>query len=108
MEGVGQDLFPPPGYANSTTPLFATPVCGSILQTEVVSTVGAAAVFVPFIQLVIESLKIFHLAVVRHLCPIRRHLLQLAQEVNLLPSETTNQRTNMSDSFPVKQVRIFL
>lgn len=48
MEGVGQDLFPPPGYANSTTPLFATPVCGSILQTEVVSTVGMDAVFVPF------------------------------------------------------------
>ena len=48
MEGVGQDLLPPPGYANPATPLFATPVCGSILQTEVVSTVGSAEVVVPF------------------------------------------------------------
>ena len=48
MEGVGQDLLPPPGYANPATPLFATPVCGSILQTEIVSTVGSAEVAVPF------------------------------------------------------------
>ena len=48
MEGVGQDLFPPPGYANPTTPLFATPQCGAYLQTEYVTVEGSLGAVIPF------------------------------------------------------------
>jgi hypothetical protein len=48
MEGVGQDLFLPPGFANSTTPSFATTECGAYLQSTFVTTVGTTAQPVPF------------------------------------------------------------
>jgi hypothetical protein len=48
MEGVGQDLFPPPGYANATRPSFATTECGAYLQSTFVTTVGTTAQPVPF------------------------------------------------------------
>jgi len=48
MEGVGQLLYPPPGWVNATTPGFATVICGAVPQTAVVSTSGSDAVFVPF------------------------------------------------------------
>jgi hypothetical protein len=50
MEGVGQSLILPPGYANPTTPVFATPVCGGYLQTEVYTADGSDPVFVAFTQ----------------------------------------------------------
>jgi len=48
MEGVGQDLLPPPGYANPTTPVFATPVCGGFLQTSIYTATGSTAEFIGF------------------------------------------------------------
>ena len=48
MEGVGQDLLPPPGYANPQTPLFATPICGGFLQTGVFTADGSDPIYVQF------------------------------------------------------------
>lgn len=48
MEGVGQTLILPPGYANATTPSFATTQCGAYLQTEFVTVTGSAGEFIPF------------------------------------------------------------
>ena len=50
LEGVGQNLSPLPGWANATTPLYATPVCGSIIQTGTYTTSGAVGVFIGFQQ----------------------------------------------------------
>ena len=48
MEGVGQDLFPPPGYANPSTPFFASPVCGYITQVEQFTSSGSDALTIGF------------------------------------------------------------
>ena len=50
MEGVGAGMFLPPGYANATTPSFASVQCGSILQAAVWSTDGDVETNVGFVN----------------------------------------------------------
>jgi hypothetical protein len=48
MEGVGQQLYPPPGWVNPSTPGSATTECGAYLQTTFVTVTGDVAEPVPF------------------------------------------------------------
>jgi len=48
LEGVGQNLSPLPGWANATSPLYATPICGAFLQTGVFTAVGSDPIYVQF------------------------------------------------------------
>jgi hypothetical protein len=48
MEGVGQQLLPPPGWVNSTTPGSATTECGAYIQSEIVTVTGDVAEPIPF------------------------------------------------------------
>ena len=48
MEGVGQQLYPPPGWVNSATPSFATTVCGYITQVEQYTSSGSDALTIGF------------------------------------------------------------
>ena len=50
MEGVGQQLYPPPGWVNTATPGAATTQCGAYLQTETFSTDGSTAIQIGFPQ----------------------------------------------------------
>ena len=48
MEVQGQQLILPPGFANATTPINATPQCGAYLQTAVFTVSGSDAVQIAF------------------------------------------------------------
>ena len=48
MEGVGQPLIFPPGYANETTPTFASPICGYITQVDQFTSSGSDALTIGF------------------------------------------------------------
>lgn len=48
MEGPATGMYPPPGWANTVTPSFATTNCGFINQTENYSTDGDAPLSIPF------------------------------------------------------------
>ena len=50
MGDVGQQLYAPPGWINSTTPSFASTACGAYLQTQTFSVVGSVAVQIAFPQ----------------------------------------------------------
>ena len=104
MEGVGQDLLPPPGYANPQTPLFATPVCGGYLQTEVFTATGSTAEFIAFDTPLswttatawtsedgitwtcqipgIYSMNVAQTLVVQNIADIENPIVQLAMSVN--------------------------
>ena len=48
LEGVGQNLSPLPGWANATAPLYATPICGSILQAVPATSSGSDVLPITF------------------------------------------------------------
>ena len=105
MEGVGQDLLLPPGYANPTTSLFATPVCGGYLQTEIYTATGSTAEFIGFTDPLswttapawtsdlsgitwtcqipgIYSMNVSQTLVVQNIAEIANPIIQLAMSVN--------------------------
>jgi len=48
MEGAAMGMYPPPGWANTSTPSFATTNCGFVTQTEDYSTTSSTVASIGF------------------------------------------------------------